>query len=160
MIIADPTFVEADNLSIKESFKRTFDSDYLLYSSLWKWWSKTTLVWSIPLLAFGAFILIIGIFKLITAPNDTDWAWVVGMTFAPFLFCIPFVWVLTYYYSFIAPKKIDKSIKQFVDTNIPDTSNLTRHTVTNYTFQSGQLQFELCYYLIPRSEERRVGNVV
>ena len=58
MIITDPTFVEADNLSIKESFKRTFDSDYLFYSSFWKWWCKTTLVWSIPLFAFGTFILI------------------------------------------------------------------------------------------------------
>ena len=149
MIITDPIFVEADNLSIKESFKRTFDSDYLCYSSLWKWWSKTTLVWSIPLFTFGAFILIIGIYKLITNANDTDWTWVVGMTFAPFILCIPFVWGLTYYYSFIAPQKIDNSIKQFVATYIPDATNLTRHTVTNYTFQRGQLQFELGYSLIP-----------
>ena len=157
MIITDLAYVDADNLSIKESLKRTFNSEYLVYTSHWKWWSKTTLSWSIPLLIAGVFIFIVMIYNLLTSSNKMDFSMIVGMTFIPLIFCIPFVWALTYYYSFIAPKKIDRNINKFVRTYIPDATNLARFDTTNYTFQRGELQYELCYGNIP--ERNAKGQV-
>lgn len=151
-----PNFIQADNLSIKQGFKRMSKTNYLLYSSLWKWWSKTTIMWGIPLLIGGILIFIAMLYSELTSKSNMGWLGIVMMSLIPLIFMLPFIWMLSFYYSIWTPIKIKKSINKLIKTYIPDATNLTRYTPTNFTFQRNGIKYELDYTHVFRISSRRV----
>lgn len=154
MIKTNPTYIEADKLNIKEHFKRISNNDQLLYSSVWSWWIKTTLFYGLPLL-IGCILLFVAImYQELTSESNIDWILIISVSSIPIICMLPFIWIGTYYYSFVASKRVTKTIMKFIDTYIPDATHLTRFTQTNYTVQRKGIEFELGYTYIPETSSK------
>lgn len=148
MIGTRPTYIEGDHLSVKEYFKLHLANVGILYSSVWNWWKKTTWCCGVPLFVGCAVLFIVLLYQELQVKRETDWALVVAVSLLPLLM-LPFIWIRTYYSSFVVPKKYSQKIEQFIATCIPDATRLTRHTPMNYTVWRKGVELEVAYSLIP-----------
>lgn len=160
MHLTHPSYIQADNLSFKQSLKVMSNHDYLLYSSLWMWWKKTTSFWGLPLLIVCILIYLSFFFAHYVNGHYTDtflFTTAIAVSFVPIMFTLPFFWALSYYFSFIAPKVVTKRIKKLLDNDIPDATNIICYSPTSYTFERNGIEYELTYTNLP--EKSQNGNV-
>ncbi|MBP3519254.1 MAG: hypothetical protein J6K31_12850 [Parabacteroides sp.] len=57
--------------------------------------------------------------------------------------------MVTYYHSFIAPKRATRKLKQFISRYIQGASKITQRTPTNYTLRWEGIDFEIGYTIVP-----------
>lgn len=140
-----PTYIYAPDLTIREYAKRMINDDCFFYPSVWSWWKKITLYASVPL-GIGCIVLFIGIlYQELPDLSNTDWILVISLSLLPYMMFMPFVWIVTYHHSFIAPKKIRKRIIDFISDYIPEAVDVKAYGVTNYIVKWKNTEFEIAY---------------
>lgn len=154
MIQTNPSYTSADHLTIGEYFKRAARNERFLYSSLWNWWKKTTLYVSVPLGVGSVLLFAALLYQELGLREETDWALVVSCSLLPFIFFLPIIWTVTFWLSFVAPKRTTRKIEAFIARYIPDATHVTRHSVTNYTLTRGGIEFEASYTFVPETDAK------
>lgn len=154
MIETKPTYVKGDQFSVKEFYGILFTPYGVLYSSVWNWWKKTTLYCGLLLLAGCAVLFIALLYQELQMERETDWGLLVAVSLLPLLM-MPFIWIGTYYYAFISPKRYSKKIEQFIATLLPDATRITRHSPMNYTVWRKGIELEVAYSLVPEPAPNR-----
>lgn len=148
MVRTTPTYIHGDNLSIKEYFNHLFAEERFQYSSRWKWWKQTTLYGSIPLAIASVLLLAALLYQELNLREEPDWTLVFSLSLLPFICCLPFIWMGSYYYSFTAAKKITKDLDSFIAQYIPNADHVTTTTLTSRTLQRKDLEFEVGYSIV------------
>lgn len=152
MIKTNPAYINGEFLDIKDYFTHLFfTKDRFLYTSIQNWWIQTTLYCSL-LQSFVSLLLSVGISCIelsdIYEPiMDTDI--ILSIIWMPYLYSLPTFWMVTYYYSFIAPKRATRKLEQFIARYIQGASDIIQHSPTNYTLEWKGINFEVGYTIIP-----------
>lgn len=127
---------------------------YFLYSSLWAWFRNTTIYCGLGLIIACMAIFIAMLFQEINYKETIDWWLVISCSLIPLMVMYPFIWVGTYYYSFIRPKRITKKVQRFI-SSIPNVTDIKQISITNYTFLWNNIEFEVAYDIIPKNNPKR-----
>lgn len=149
MIATKPNYIDGDKLTIRQYLVSLFNDDYPLYSSVWVWWKKTTLFWSMPL-GFTSLILFCSLLYQDLAYFGTfNWLLTISLSLMMFVFFMPLIWAVGYYYAFVSPKKVKKLILSFLSEKLPDAQKIRSLSLANYLFTWNGIEYELAYSLIP-----------
>ena len=119
MIKTSPTYVHGDGLTCRKYFSHAFMNRRLLYTSVWNWWKQTTLYSCLPLSVASILIFAAILYQELGTGEETDWSLVVSVSLLPFLFFMPLTWAGTYYYSFIAARRLTRKLQAFISRHIP-----------------------------------------
>ena len=149
MIKTTPTYIKGDNLSFKEYFKHVFAGEHLLYTSRWKWWKLTTLYTGIPVLASGIVILVSFLYHVWKSGEEMDWVLMSGSVWIPFIVFMPFIWLVSYYYSFVLSGKITRKLQDFIGRYFPGVTEVYCYRFSNYMLFRNDVQFEIAYTMVP-----------
>lgn len=104
------TYANGDHLTLEEYFRRVLHNEQFLYSSVWNWWKTNTLYWSLPL-GIGSLLLFAAVlYQESSLREGVDWTLVLPISLLPFLF-LPLIWIGTYYYSFVLPRRIVRKLE-------------------------------------------------
>lgn len=158
MIATNPEFIKADNFTFKKYLAAVLNGKQLIYSSVWNWWKKTTAFWCIPLLLGDVALFIAIVYQEWKEGSGFDWPLVFSLLMVVFVCFLPFVWAVTYYYSFVSPQKIVDKFMTLIDTYIPDAEQIKGLSYTNYIVSWREYEYELAYSLIPMVNKK--GKVV
>lgn len=158
MIKTNPDYIQADRLSIVEYYKSLLGNNLLLYSSRFKWWTKTTLFCGLPLAVGSLLIFVAILYQELSLTDNHDWGLIFSCSLMPFIYFLPLIWLITYFHSFIKPGKISTKIERFISTHIPDASEVKPLSNSNYLLKWNDTEFEICYTLIPELDDK--GKVI
>ncbi len=161
MVLKSLNVKESDNLTIKE-FLKGFGSegfvDLLLFSSKLQWFKVTLRIMTALFSVAGLFIFAVDFIHEAFC-HTHGWTVVFILPFIPFCLLIP-AFVLSYYSSFVLPKKIQRKISKFTDKYLPEMSKwndmpLTKHIVKH----NNQCVFRnFCVALNMKKHERKLGK--
>lgn len=152
MIATNPDFIKGDQLTIKQYLASILTNKRLVYSSLWNWWKKTTLFWSIPLLV-GSLTIWMALLLQDWKAGEFHWLLMASLSILPFIL-FPFIWAVAYYYSYVEPRNIEGKLTGLLNTFIPGASQIRGISRTNYIFLWKELEYELAYTFIPAVNSR------
>lgn len=159
MFLKSLTIIDGDHLSCKKYLKCINGVDLILFSSKFQWLKLTLLTIVAICLIGGLALFAVLSIKEVFHPTH-GWILVSLCSLIP-LFCllIP-VLVLSYYYTFVLPKKIQRKISKFTDRYLPEMSKwndmpLTKHIVKH----NNQCVFRnFCVALNMKKHERKLGK--
>lgn len=151
MIKTDPTYIVADNLTMSQMWKYCLDNVKFAYSSIWKWWKQTTLLWGVPVFGSSLFLLLFAAYEEFSSGEEIDWILLLSIPLLPIILVYPFVLIGSYYSSFIALKQIGKRINLFISKFIPDATDIKQPAPEHYTFWRDDLEFEIVntHFMVP-----------
>lgn len=146
------TYANGDHLTLEEYFRRVLHNEQFLYSSVWNWWKTNTLYWSLPL-GIGSLLLFAAVlYQESSLREGVDWTLVLPISLLPFLF-LPLIWIGTYYYSFVLPRRIVRKLEQFITRYIPDASDITRQGL-HCTLLRNSIEYQASYDVFLETDVR------
>lgn len=145
-------YANGDHLTLEEYFRRVLHNEQFLYSSVWNWWKTNTLYWSLPL-SIGSLLLFAAVlYQELSLREGVDWTLVLSISLLPFLF-LPLIWIGTYYYSFVLPRKIVRKLEQFITRYIPDANDITRQGL-HCTLLRNSIEYQVSYDVFLETDAR------
>ena len=158
MISTNPDYINADRFTLKQYLAAVLSNKRMVFSSIAKWWKRTTLFWCIPIVVGDIALFVALVYQDWQAGEGYDWALIAGLLAVMFVCFLPFVWIVSYYHAFVSPQKVTKKLTDFIATYIPDAAHVRGISLTNYIFTSHELEYEAAYSLIPSVNAK--GRVV
>lgn len=149
MITTKPNYINGDQITLRVHFASFFNDDYPIYSSLFIWWKKNTLLWSIPFGFTSLLIFFSLVFQGLYYHKTFHLLPLVGMSLQVFVYFMPLVWIVSYYYAFVLPKKVGTKLHSFINKNLPGATKVRSLSLNNYLFTWNNREYELAYSLIP-----------
>ena len=158
MIATNPDFLNGDHFTLKQQLAALIKNKKLVYSSVWNWWKKTTMFWSLPILAADAALFVALVFQDWELGQGIHWLLIFSLLAVVFIVFLPIIWAITYWESFVKPRKISQKLTRFIDNHIQEATQVRGISRTNYIFQWKELEYEIAYSMIPSVNSK--GKVV
>lgn len=149
MITTNPDFINGDNLNRKQYLAALIKNKRLVYSSVSKWLRKVTSFWCVPIFWLDSALFIALVYQDWKAGEGIHWLLICAMLAVAFIVFLPFAWAVTYYHSFVSPRKATKKLTDFIDAFIPDVTHVRGISPTNYLLRWKELEYEVAYSYIP-----------
>lgn len=148
MIRTNPSYVDADGLTLSEYARQLFRRERPAYSSAWRCWRSMTLFWALPLIVVGS--VWVAAMTSLMEDEGAQWA-MLGVYYL--LFAYTMGALLSVYYFYYVPWRISCMIVSFLhDCFLPDARDITRLKNNNYTALYHNRQYEIAYSEVVESE--------
>ena len=149
MIATNPDFINGDKLNRKQYLAALINNKRLVYSSLPKCLRKVSSFWCVPLLVADAAFFVVLVYQSWKDGDGFDWLLIGALLTLIFIFFLPLAWAVSYYHSFVLPQKVTKKVTDFIDSFIPNATQVRGVSPSNYLLRWNDLEYEVAYSYIP-----------
>ncbi|WP_300965611.1 hypothetical protein [uncultured Muribaculum sp.] len=146
MYITNPTYLNGDNISLKDYFSSHLKDSNRLYFSSVREMLKITAKYTGGLLlltSFAIFLLLI----ILSLRDGKGINWILCIFFPAFFFALffPFTLIGSYYYYIHCPRKDSGRIRSFITSCFPAPVSVTELAPNHVLVQCDGLEYELAY---------------